>query len=460
MENAKAQKKFTVPHILLIIAGIAIFVCGLTYILPAGVYDLNSSKQAIAGSFHTISRTPVTPWRALLMIDKGLMRAASIISLLLIAGGSIACVLNTGAFDDVLNYGVFRLQDKSTKVLVPAIVVLMSALGAFAGNDSMIAFVTVGLVICRRLHLDRITAMAIFYFGYLVGQGTSFTQNMLMVFQIQAGVEPLSGMGVRIIIWCVFTTVSAIYCTRYAIMISKHPEKSYVGEILEPDDTMEELKATGFPIKGVITILVMFGVYLFYAYARPALGWGQEYLYALMILDAVFSALLYQVNPNEASKSFFKGAQSMGGICLVMGTARVVGMVLEEGHIIHTLSYYASNILGNSAYAIAGIGIFIITLFINLFIPSGLSKAAIMMPILTPIGDVCGITRQVVVEAYALGDFMTNTLTPMSGPLVGALGLGGVEYSQWVRFAAPLIGILAILAAIFIGTLAQIGWVG
>ena len=143
-----------------------------------------------------------------------------------------------------------------------------------------------------------------------------------------------------------------------------------------------------------------------------------------------------------------------------MGLARVVGFILQRGNIMHTLAYGVSELIGGSGLAVAGIGIFIFTLLLNLLIPSGTSKAGIMMPVLVPIGDVCGLTRQCVALAYQLGDGMTNTLTPMSGPLIGSLGLADVEYNQWFRYAAPLMLILSIISAVFICVLSTISWMG
>lgn len=457
---ANAKKGFSVPHILLIIGGIILLSCLCTYIAPTGAFDMDESGRVIPGTFHAVERVGISPWQALLMVMEGIQNASSIIAMMLVAGGSIECVIATGAFTDILNFGIYKLKDKSVTVLVPSIVVLMSAIGAFAAQDSLIAFVTVGILICKRLKLDRITAMAMFYLGYLIGQAASFTSSMVIIFQGYAEVRPLSGMGVRMFIWVIFTTVNAIYCTRYALMISKDPSKSYMGEVLLPDEDMEEVKNAGFPLRGLLTVVGMFGIFIFYAVCGSIYGWGVEHLIALFIIMAILVSVIYAVNPNDASKSFFKGACSMGGICLVMGLARVVGFILERGHIMHTLAYGVSELIGGSGLAVAGIGIFIFTLFLNLLIPSGTSKAAIMMPVLVPIGDVCGLTRQCVALAYQLGDGMTNTLTPMSGPLIGSLGLADVEYSQWFRYAAPLMLILSGISAVFICVLSTISWMG
>ncbi len=453
-----AKKKRSVPHILVIIAIIILLACLLTYVAPAGVFDLDENGNAIRGTYHLVERSTVNPWEAALMIRQGLINAADIISLMLIGGGSILCVLKTGAFDDILNYGIYKLGTQSVKILVPSIIVLMSLLGAFAGTDSMIAFVSVGLVICKRLRLDRITAMAMFYLGYLMGMGSTFTGMITM--QLMAGVEPMTGMLVRMFVWVVFTVANAWWCTRYALKISKDPSKSYCGGCLEPDDDMEEIAEAPFPLRGIIVMVAMFGVYGFYAWANNKWGWGQEYLVVLQIRIAIFASLAYKININTAAKNFYDGACSMGGICLVMGCARVIGFVLTEGHIMHTLANWAANAIGGSGLAFAGAGLFIFTLIFNLFIPSRTSKMAVMFPVLIPIGDVCGLSRQVVSLAYQYGDSLTNTLTPMSGPLVGALGIAGVEYNQWIKYVAPLMAILTVFCLVLIAVLASIGYVG
>ena len=186
------KKKFVVPQILVLITGLIVFFCLLSYFLPGGEYQLDENKRAIAGTFAYTGVKPFSLWQALLAIHKGVIASGNIISLLLVCGGSIAVVIATGCFEDLLNYGIFKLEDKSVSVLVPSIVVLMSALGAFAGNDSMIAFVTVGMLICRRLRLDAICAMAMFYLGYLIGQGASFTNTLLIIAQTMCEVVPLS----------------------------------------------------------------------------------------------------------------------------------------------------------------------------------------------------------------------------------------------------------------------------
>ena len=276
----KQKKKFSMPHILVMITLLILIFCALTYILPGGTYDLDKNGRAIAGTFKAVSTVHITPWHALLYIQQGLINASSIISLLLICGGSIEVVLSTGCFEEVMNASIYHLQDKSVKILVPSIIVIMSLLGAFAGNDSLIAFVSVGIIICGRLNLDRICAMAIFYLGYLIGQGASLTSSILITVQSMAGIAPLSDIPIRIPIWCIFTAINAVYCTRYALKVSRDPSKSILGETVQISDTEGEIQKAKFPLRAIITILILFGCYIFYAIGATKFGWGLEYLVA------------------------------------------------------------------------------------------------------------------------------------------------------------------------------------
>ena len=455
----KENKKFQVPQILVLITVLILVFSALSYIIPGGVYELDADGRAIAGTFSFSGVNPVSPWNALLAIEKGIQNSSGTIALLLICGGSLAVVISTGCFEELINYGIYKLHDRSVIVLVPSIITLMSLLGAFAGNDSMIAFVSIGMLVCSRLKLDRICAMALFYLGYLIGQGASFTSALLITVQSMCGVVPLSGMQVRILIWILFTAVNAAYCTRYALKIVKDPTKSITGAFTQSEGELEN-KQTALPVRAFMNVIILFGCYIVFAYGSKAFGWGNGYLVALMVLDVVFTAIVYRMNPNSVGRTFFKGAEGMGGICVVLGFAKVIGTILTESQMVNTIANMASNLFGGFGVVAAAIAIFVFILAFNMLIPSGYSKAAILLPLVCPIGDVLGITREVIALIYCIGDSLTNTLTPVSSPLVGALGLANVDYTDWLKYAAPLMAILAVITAVIIGFLAGIGWVG
>ena len=144
--------RFSIPHVLVLILLIILFCCGLTYILPAGLYEIDpQTGLVVPNSFHWVENSPISPWRALVEVTNGVASQGVIFALLFIMGGLIYVVIESGAINNVINYSVYKLQDKSITVLVPAIVVLMSAIGALAGQDSLVTFVLVGLLLVKKL---------------------------------------------------------------------------------------------------------------------------------------------------------------------------------------------------------------------------------------------------------------------------------------------------------------------
>ncbi len=456
-KKAAAPKKINMPHILILIPCLLLVFCALTYILPGGTYQFDEAGRAIPGTFEAGPSVPFSPWQALLSIRAGVMGANSVIAMLLVNAGAVNVIIKTECFEDIMNYSVYKLQDKSVKVMVPAIVTIMSLLGAFAGNDSLIMFVSVGLIICAKLKLDRICSMAMFYLGYLIGQGASFTSSGLITVQELAGVAPLSDMFVRVPIWVIFTAINAIYCTRYALRVYKDPSRSIVGELLVETEDMEQIKEAKLPVHSILLVLLLFTTYIGYAFGAKFFGWGMEYLTALVIVMDILATIISGMKPNDAAATFFKGSQSMGGICVVIGMARVIGTIITKSTIVYSMANAASVTIGSLGVGFACIVLFVFILCFNLLIPSMSSKAAILLPLLCPICDVIGLPRGLLVTIYMMGDSLTNTLTPVSGPLCGSLGLANVEYQDWLKYSAPLMGILACAGACYLLAIAGLG---
>ena len=151
MSSSNSKQRWTVPHVLVLILGLILICCGLTYVLPAGEYAIDAATGLVVpNSFHYLDRSPVDPWRALIMVTEGVGSQGVIFALLFIMGGLINVVIESGAIHSLINYSVYRLEDKSITVLVPSVVVLMAVIGGLAGQDSLVAFVAVGMVLARK----------------------------------------------------------------------------------------------------------------------------------------------------------------------------------------------------------------------------------------------------------------------------------------------------------------------
>ena len=452
--------RFSIPHVLVLILLIILFCCGLTYILPAGLYEIDpQTGLVVPNSFHWVENSPISPWRALVEVTNGVASQGVIFALLFIMGGLIYVVIESGAINNVINYSVYKLQDKSITVLVPAIVVLMSAIGALAGQDSLVTFVLVGLLLVKKLRLDKIAALSIFYLSYITGQAAGPTVAIILMAQETAGLAPISGLGARLVVWAALTLLCVIYTTRYCLKISKDPSRSILGCVEEPDGNDELNKS--IPVLGtkdIVTALCMLVPFAFYAYGAAAYAWGFPNLIAFAMVAVIVVGIVNRTNPNELAVTFLKGASAMGGICLMIGFAKVVGIVLTDGKILHTIAYAAVTAIGGLGDAFTASGMFLFTTAINLLIPSGPAKVPMLIPLFVPVADVLGITRQVMCLAFQLGDGLTNFVTPASAVLAAALSMSGVDLRQWWRYVLPYTGITFIIAIVALTILQSTGW--
>lgn len=452
--------RFSIPHVLVLILLIILFCCGLTYILPAGLYEIDpQTGLVVPNSFHWVENSPISPWRALVEVTNGVASQGVIFALLFIMGGLIYVVIESGAINNVINYSVYKLQDKSITVLVPAIVVLMSAIGALAGQDSLVTFVLVGLLLVKKLRLDKIAALSIFYLSYITGQAAGPTVAIVLMAQETAGLAPISGLGARLVVWAALTLLCVIYTTRYCLKISKDPSRSILGCVEEPDGNDELNKS--IPVLGtkdIVTALCMLVPFAFYAYGAAAYAWGFPNLIAFAMVAVIVVGIVNRTNPNELAVTFLKGASAMGGICLMIGFAKVVGIVLTDGKILHTIAYAAVTAIGGLGDAFTASGMFLFTTAINLLIPSGPAKVPMLIPLFVPVADVLGITRQVMCLAFQLGDGLTNFVTPVSAVLAAALSMSGVDLRQWWRYVLPYTGITFIIAIVALTILQSTGW--
>lgn len=460
--QTKGKWKLTFPHVMVLLILLVLVSCLLTYIIPAGTYEMDENGYVVAGSFHYVENTPVTVWDAVLKLTSSIADMGTTYALLFILGGMVSVMISSGAVENVVDFSIYRLQDKSLKVLIPCISVLMSILGGLAGNDAMITFVACGMLLARKTQLDRISGMAIFYLPYITGQAIGPTTMMILMCQEMSGIPAVSGLPVRIFIWLVFTGFCAFYNTRYALRVARDPSRSLEGEILGVSDgkATDPTQPVSLLWSSVASLVMMILPFVIYAYGSSKYGWGFEYLIALGFIAAVLLGVIFRFTPNDWAKRFCEGAAQMGPVCLLIGFSKLISVILSDGQVINTIAQAALTVIEGLGSSFSAIGMFLFTTLFNLLMPSGPAKVPILMPLFTPVADILGITRQVLCTCYQLGDGLTNFLTPVSSVLATGLILSGARYSKWLRYAVPYALILIVFSAVCIFVLQTIGWTG
>ena len=461
-----AKKRFQAPHLFTIIMSLIVFASILTFIVPSGAFDLDENGRVIAGTFHWVENTHVNLWEALKLIQPGLVGSATVSMQVLFMGGLTTAFIDNGAIDRVNKMAIGKLKDKGVKILLPVVIFFMSLLGAFAANDSFAAFTIVGVVFAMRLGLDPVIAVMAFYGASYIGFATG-PNKINVTAQMIADVTLYSGFTMRMLIWLIMTVIGIIYTMRYANKVLADPNKSVMnrskaewwdeGQTSElSDDYNVELNT-----RDIVAVAMYFCQFIFIAYMSINYGWSYNYQLAIQTIVNLFIAcVMFRRSLRSFGDSFVKGCGTVAFIAILIGLAKSVSLILEGGQILSTIIYYVTLPLAGMAKGISAIFIFIFNTLFNFLIPSGSGQAAIVMPLMTPIGDLLGLERQVVVEAFQLGDGLSNLLWPTVGVTVGALSIAKVSYDEWLKFIGPLFGLWTVASFIILFILAMVGWTG
>ena len=463
-ETVKAKKTFRMPHLLYLMLGMILFMSVMTYVIPAGAFATDLETGALIGAqFELLGRqTPVNPYEALLMLLPGLQASSYVLAMLLSSGGAIYVILQTKALDNMIDYAIYKLQDKGINVLLPAAYVAFCFLGAFGGGDHVIALIPVGLMFAKKLRLDPIIAIALTLFTNLLGFSCSPTN--VMIAQSMMGVPIYSGFGTRLAILCLMIAVSLTYIYRYARKVAKDPNNSVMGKSAwydELDDASDvSFKEVKFnPRSAVITIL-FFSQYLVTVIGVSVFKQSTALIPAVQICNATLCGLIAGWKFEDIGNAFSKGAANIAFVCFVIGCAATISLVMSSGNILHTIVYYACVPLRKLGTGFASVGISGVISCVNLLIPSQSAKAAILIPIVKPMCEALNVSSQVGVLAFQFGDGFTNMISPVLGAVVGSLAIAKIEFGRYIKWVAPIVVVMTLLGWVILYLLGGIGWTG
>ncbi|MGD1823000.1 MAG: YfcC family protein [Pleomorphochaeta sp.] len=461
--NSLANKKrFKMPNTYVLISIFIVIAAICTYILPAGQYDL--IKNAATGrmvvdpnSFHYVDSNPASFMDVFLSIPLGMKQGATIIFLIFIIGGAFQVIDDTGALSVSISALVDKFGDKPFLV-IPIVMAIMSVLGALGiVVVASIAFIPLGAFMAKKLKLDPVVAVAIMYIGAYSGFTTSpFCPATLQLAQNIAGLEPLSGIGLRVIVWAIVTVVAIAYTLRYSRKLQKNIDNSVLDEIVWSDGY--EAEQGKFTLQTGLILADVVVVFSIYTYGALNWGWGNNHMAAIMLIAAVICAIIARMNPNDVATSFVKGCKNITYGTLIIGFATAISYILTQGNIIHTIIHGLSLPLLVLPTVLSSVFMFLINLVFNFFVPSGSGQAAIVMPLMAPLADIVGLTRQVSVLAYQWGDGFSNTIIPTSGVLMAVLAVAKVPYEKWLKFMLPLFCWWTVIGAVAIALATMLGY--
>ncbi|MEM8685254.1 MAG: TIGR00366 family protein [Pseudomonadota bacterium] len=461
--DSAAKPSFKMPHTLALMFMLMIAALVMTWVLPAGNFqtEINDAGRevVIAGTYAVIDDHPkMSPLALFTSIPRALAEAQGIIFFVLLIGGALAVIRDTGAIDALLGRAIVNFGS-APGLLVLAGVFMFSFGSATIGMAiEYIPLAGVLIALCVAMRLDVVAAIGILVVGYGIGYGAALTNPFtLVIAQNVAELQPISGWQYRLAWYLPFVLIGVHHVWSYAKRVQTDPSQSLVADIPEaqPPEHVEPPPMTGTRLT---VLLLTLGALFVLVWGITQRGWYLIELSALFVALTIIVGAVARLHVDRVAVVFSKGASELAATALLIGFARAISLLLEDGMVLHTIVNFMASPLEGLPAELSAVGMLFIQSIMNIFVASGSGQAYLTMPLMAPIGDLVGIERQVSVLAYLYGDGFMNMIVPTNAVLMGIIGLAGIPYSRWFRFILPLIFKLLAAASLALVIAVQIGY--
>lgn len=462
----KVKKEFKMPHTMAILFCCVLFVTILTYLVPAGSYDrvVSDSGTTVVdpSTFTYVESSPISPIAFLSAITKGFSGAASIIAMTLFSGGAIMILRRIGVIDAAMSVLARKFEGKGIMV-IPVLMTIFALIDNFIGTPELcMVYIPIIMPLMFRLGFDSITCMATVVLGSAAGFSAAVTNPFTVIVGQKVCDLPLySGWQFRIAVFVVTLLIGIFYVMNYGKKISKDPTLSsmYAEDAVKREEylrkTTDETLTTRKQIAGIWAILI-FGIAIS---GTLLFKWDLPELTGMFLLMGIGAGLIAGMSIRDICVSIVDGCKDVMLGVIFITLARTTYVIMSDGNIIDTIVHGMANLLSNMPTWLTIVGILFLVTVLNFFVSSGSGKAVMLFPILSPLADLCGITRQTAVLAYQFGDGFTNMFWPTNGTQGACLGIAGIPWNKWAKFYFPLLCIwyIVALASLFIAQAIQLG---
>ncbi|MGY0632620.1 YfcC family protein [Luteimonas sp. A478] len=450
-----------IPHTLALLFAIMAAALVATWLLPQGQFEtaVNDAGNTVVvpGTYQDAEeRVNLSPLTLFTVVPRAMAAAQDIIFFVLIVGGALAVLRASGLIDAVLGWTLKRVGHSPKLLIIIGMSVFAIGSGTIGVAEEYIPFAAMLISLCLAMRMDVITAMGILIGGYGIGYGVAVMNPFtVIVAQDVSGLEPASGWEFRLALFVPFVAIGVHHVWSYARRVQADPDASLMKGI-EPlhAPPLEYPPLDGRRIVLLLAAMVALGLMIWGISTR---GWYLVELGALFIGLALFTGLVGGLGVNATARQFGDGAAELAMTALLIGFARSIALILEEGVVLHTIVDVLATPLSLLGAHLGAVGMMFVQLVINFFIPSGSGQAFVTMPIMAPLADLVGISRQTAVLAFQFGDGFANMLFPTNVILMSILGIAGIPYDRWLRFVLPLYlkmlaaGSVALVVSVMIG---------
>lgn len=400
----------------------------LTYVVPAGTFervlDENTGREIVVpGSYNALGSNPVSLGKTFLSIPEGIIEGAEVVVLILIIGGAFYVVDQTGAFQSGLEVLVHRFKNAQASLLV-IVGVLFATAGTLNGlQEEIIAMVPVLMILVSKIGYTRIAGVAISLGCALIGGSFGPTNPFSVIIAQKVANVAVFSDGLYRMVFFIAALASWIL---YVIKTGKDEQ------VLETTQAVDHQKMSWNHTFILLLVAVTFAVMI---YGLTNWGWDYNEMSAIFFALGMIAGIIGKLGINGTAKAYSAGFAELVFAGIIVGLARSIYLVLQEGQIIDTLILALFNPLEDLPMALSAFGMLVAQAILHIPVPSTSGQAVLTMPLLSPLADLIGMSRQVVVLAYQYGAGLMDLITPSNGGLMAILTAAGVSYKDWIKYA-------------------------
>jgi len=450
------KKEFRVPNTFVLLIIVLIVAAALTYIIPAGEYNVLEDGTFDPDSYHAVERAPAGFSDIILAIPMGLASQATIIFMLLLSVGGIEILNETKS----INAGIMKFISSHKNADIPVLVVLaviFGCLGSFAGwNIECVPFIPIVVSIVTAMGYDKMLGLYVVVFPAAAGWSTGVLNLFSTAYlQSMAGLPVFSGLWYRIVSFVIFMAISLVFILGYA----KRYRKEHADTGRQAAEIIVEEGLDFTPTRKITLAVAILGLLtIAFCTCNMDIGWGLTHVGGFWVLLGVIIAFINKLGVGRTIDAFVRGVQSIIPVGIIIGIATGALILLENANLMHTIIHAMATTLANTPKALVGVLIFIFLTLMNALITGVHGKAAILMPILVPLASILSVSHQVVVLAFIFGDGFSNWFWPTSSIGVASAGAANVAMSDWMKISWKKFLLISGVAAVLVFIASLIGY--
>ncbi len=475
------RRGFSLPSAYTILFALIVLVAVATWIIPAGAYDLDENGNPIPGTYQQVDQNPqrvivdslLAPINGLYGIESAedgsisvwnsgeLFGAIDVALFILVIGGLLGITMKTGAIQGGIGQIVSRLRGRE-RLLIPILMIVFAIGGTtFGMAEESLAFYVLVITVMIAAGYDALVGASILLLGCGIGVlGSTINPFATGIASGFAGVSIDQGLIGRLVILVIGTAIGIWFVMRYASRVKADPSTSLVyaqkadNEARFLADT--ESGTTSLTGRQTAVLALFFLAFAIMIYGvipwedlgigLPTLWWWFPEMTASFLFFAILIGLVARMGEGELTSTFIDGARDLLGVALIIGIARGITVVMNNGLITDTVLNWAEVAVADLGGALFINLMYLLFLPLSFLIPSSSGLATVAMPIMAPLASFAQVPAELVVTAYQTANGLLNLITPTSAVVMGGLAIARVGYATWLRFVWPVLLLLAVLS--------------